>query len=185
VRLNDSAVGTATTDDGGRWSFTPNTPLADGPYTTVVTAMDSAGNTSPPSNTVRFLVDTTPPDTSITSAPTDGTLETSATFDVSSNEAGVTYECSLDGAAFTACSDPATFQELGVGGHTFQVRARDSVGNVDATPASATWIIQAPPIDWALLGNGVGCASSGGQPSSLAMMGLAVLAALGVRRRRR
>ncbi|MBN1206591.1 MAG: adhesin, partial [Myxococcaceae bacterium] len=185
VRLNDSVVGTATADEAGGWSLTPATPLADGPYTAVAVAADPAGNTSPASDSVRFTIDATPPDTTITAGPSDGTLDTTATFDFSANEAGVTYECSLDGAAFAACSDPVTFQELAVGEHTLQVRALDSVGNMDATPSSATWNIQAPPIDWALLGNGVGCASSGAQPSSLAMMGLAVLAALGVRRRRR
>jgi uncharacterized protein (TIGR03382 family) len=56
---------------------------------------------------------------------------------------------------------------------------------VDATPASATWTYRPPPPDWALLGNGVGCASAGGNPSSLAMMGLAVLSALLARKRQR
>jgi uncharacterized protein (TIGR03382 family) len=188
VTLNGNTVGTTTTDAAGNWTFTPSSPLQDGPYTVVVTASDVAGNTSAPSNTVRFVIDTAVPDTTIVTGPSAETEDPDATFDFSSNESGVTYECSLDGAAFTACSDPVTFQDLSEGDHTLQVRARDTAGNVDPTPASAAWSYHPPPPpppDWALLGNGVGCASTGGAPSSLVMMGLAVLSALMVRRRGR
>ncbi|MFL5345808.1 MAG: adventurous gliding motility protein AgmC [Hyalangium sp.] len=184
VSLNGSAVGTTTADTTGNWSLTPTTPLADGTYTVTATATDVAGNTSLASSPVRFFVDTTPPETTIVSAPSGQTENPDASFDFSSNESNVTYECSLDGAAFAACSDPVTFSGVAEGDHTLQVRARDAVGNVDPTPASATWTYQPPPPDWALLGTGVGCASAGGDPSSLAMMGLAVLSALVARKRR-
>jgi MYXO-CTERM domain-containing protein len=137
---------------------------------------------------VRFTVDTAAPDTAIVSGPPEQTENPDATFDFSSNEASATFECSLDGAAFTACSDPTTFTGVAEGAHTLQVRARDAAGNVDPTPASTSWTYQPPPPpppDWALLGTGVGCASSGGSPSSLALMGLAVLSALVARRRQR
>jgi len=184
VTLNGNAVGTATTSATGSWSLTPATALADGPYTAVATATDVAGNTSSPSSSVRFVIDTTPPDTTIVSGPESETQNPDATFDFSSNESGVTYECRLDGAAFTACSDPVTFEGVAEGNHTLEVRAKDSAGNVDPTPASATWAYHPPPSDWALLGNGVGCASTGGNPSSLAMMVLGVLSVVLARRRR-
>jgi uncharacterized protein (TIGR03382 family) len=187
VTLNGSTVGTTTTNAEGSWTFTPTTPLADGPYRVVVTAADATGNVSVPSNSVRFVVDTAPPDTNIVSGPTGETQDPDATFDFSSNESGVTYECNLDGAGFTACSDPATFADVSEGEHTLQVRARDTAGNVDPTPASATWTYHPPPpppSDWALLGNGVGCAATGGDPSSLVMMALGVLSVLMARRRR-
>ena len=54
-----------------------------------------------------------------------------------SSEAGATFECSLDGAAFAACpsrrSRPAAQPRAR---HTFEVRAVDAAGNVDATPAT-------------------------------------------------
>ncbi len=188
LMLNDNTVGTITADATGNWSLTPTTPLADGPYTVVATSADAAGNTSPGSRPVRFIVDTTAPDTTIVSGPSGETENPDATFDFSSNESNVTYECSLDGAAFTACSDPSTFAGVAEGDHTLQVRARDAAGNVDPTPASANWTYRPPPPpppDWALLGTGVGCASAGGNPSSLALMGLAVISALLARRRQR
>jgi uncharacterized protein (TIGR03382 family) len=188
VTLNGNAVGTATTNAAGNWSFTPTAPLADGPYTVVVTATDIAGNTSAPSSSVRFVIDTTPPETTIVSGPSGETQEQQVTFDFGSNESGVTYECKVDAGEFAPCTDP-TFVSPPEGEHTLHVRARDAAGNVDPTAATATWTYRPPPpppSDWALLGNGVvGCAASGGAPSSLAMMALGVLSALMARRRRR
>jgi uncharacterized protein (TIGR03382 family) len=177
-------VGTTTSDAAGNWTFTPATPLPDGPYTLTATTTNTAGNTSPPSNTIRFTVDTAVPDTSIVSGPSGDTESTSATFDFSSTESGVTYECNLDGAGFVPCPDPATFTGLAEGSHTLQVRARDSAGNVDPSPAVTTWNVVRPTTDRDFLGGGLGCAASGGDPTSLAMMGLGLLAVLMARRRR-
>ena len=44
----------------------------------------------------------------------------------------------LDGGGFTACTSPKTVSGLGEGNHTFAVRVRDAVGNVDPTPATRT-----------------------------------------------
>jgi hypothetical protein len=52
-----------------------------------------------------------------------------------------TFECSLDGAGFTACSSPASYGGLAVAAHHFEVRARDLAGNRDATPASWDWTV--------------------------------------------
>ena len=87
--------------------------------------------------------DTTPPDTTITSGPASGSTRTStdATFAFTSSESGSSFECSLNGATFTACSSPKTYTGLVDGTQEFQVRAKDGVGNVDATPASRMWTV--------------------------------------------
>jgi MYXO-CTERM domain-containing protein len=197
VVVDGEVVGTTTANPEGNWTFTPPTPLASGPHTVTVTATDLAGNTSPPSTAITIIVDTTVPDTFIDSGPEGTVSSTSATFDFSSTEEGVVFECSLDGAAFTLCTDPVTFTGLADGEHTLQVRARDAAGNVDATPASRTWTVASggPPDggpgdggpdvgeDREFRGGGCGCSAEGGSPS-LALFGLGVLLVLAVRRRR-
>ena len=84
--------------------------------------------------------DTTPPETAITSAPSGANASTSATISFSS-EPGARFHCSLDGAAFSDCTSPASYSGLGQGGHTLDVRAIDQAGNVDPTPARATWTV--------------------------------------------
>jgi subtilisin family serine protease len=63
------------------------------------------------------------------------------TFTFSSNRSGVTFQCSLDGAAYSACRAPVALKALAAGSHTFKVRARTSSGYVDSTPASRTWTV--------------------------------------------
>lgn len=89
--------------------------------------------------------DTTPPDTTITSGPSGSVSSTSATFTFSASEAGSTFECRLDGAAFSACTSPAGYSGLGAGAHTFDVRATDAALNTDPTPASRAWAIDLTP----------------------------------------
>jgi hypothetical protein len=99
--------------------------------------------------------DTTPPDTFITSAPSDPSASPDATFEFTSSEAGSTFECSLDSAAFSPCSSPAEYTGLADGPHSFEVRATDGSGNTDSTPASYSWTIDTtapPPADISVAG---------------------------------
>jgi hypothetical protein len=70
-----------------------------------------------------------------------------ATFGLDSNEDEVTFECSLDGAAYQACASTVTYVGLAPGEHTFRARAEDEAENVDATPARRRWTIvdRSPP----------------------------------------
>ena len=86
-------------------------------------------------------VDTTPPDTTITSGPSGTTSSTTASFEFSSSEGGSTFECQLDQGAFAGCTSPKSYSGLAPGSHTFSVRATDAAGNVDPTPATSTWTI--------------------------------------------
>ncbi|MBI5022992.1 MAG: hypothetical protein HZC05_02405 [Candidatus Magasanikbacteria bacterium] len=88
--------------------------------------------------------DTTAPDTIINSKPSLSTVSTSATFGFFANESA-TFECKLDTGIFAVCTSPKIYDGLSVGSHTFQVRAIDTAGNVDATPDSYTWTITTAP----------------------------------------
>jgi alpha-tubulin suppressor-like RCC1 family protein len=83
-------------------------------------------------------VDTTPPETTITTKPNLLTvslwLHETGMLAFTSSEAGSTFECSVDGRAFAPCTSP-TALHLASGSHTFSVRARDAAGNADPTPA--------------------------------------------------
>jgi hypothetical protein len=79
----------------------------------------------------------------ITSKPANRTNETSAKFAFSTGS-GLTYQCSLDGASFSACSSPKSYSALAVGSHTFQVRARRASGELSSA-ASYTWVIDRTP----------------------------------------
>ncbi|HEU0023678.1 MAG TPA: DNRLRE domain-containing protein [Thermoleophilaceae bacterium] len=88
--------------------------------------------------------DTTAPETTLTGGPSGSVASTSASFTFSSSEAGSTFQCSLDSTtAYGACSSPKAYTGLAAGSHTFRVRAIDAAGNVDATPATRSWTVQA------------------------------------------
>ena len=115
--------------------------LSDGPHTFEVRARDAAGNLDSTPAWRSFTVDTIAPDTTITSAPASPGNDSTPTFTFTSSEAGSTFQCRVDAAAFTNCTSPHTTAALGDGEHTFQVRAIDRAGNVDASPAQHTFVI--------------------------------------------
>jgi hypothetical protein len=125
------------------------TALANGSHTFSVQATDAAGNTDPTPASSTWTVnvssgDTTPPDTTITGGPTGTVTTASASFTFTSTETGSTFACSLDGAAFTACSSPTSYSNLTNASHTFSVRATDAAGNTDPSPATRNWIVSVP-----------------------------------------
>jgi peptidoglycan/xylan/chitin deacetylase (PgdA/CDA1 family) len=127
--------------------------LSNGSHTFRVRATDTAGNvdTTPAERTWTVQIqtpppDTVPPETTITAGPS-GTVNTAdASFFFGANESA-TFQCSLDGLAFESCISPRNYNGLSNGSHTFRVRATDTAGNVDTTPAERTWTvqIQTPP----------------------------------------
>jgi large repetitive protein len=68
---------------------------------------------------------------------------TTASFSFSSNETGSKSECSLDGAPFAECAPPKEYTGSSAGGHEFRVRSIDRAGNIDGSPESRTWTVQA------------------------------------------
>lgn len=123
-------------------SPTSYTSLAEGTHTFLVRARDAAMNAGSTSRT--WTVDTVAPDTTITEGPSGAVNSATVQFGFSSTEPG-TFQCSLDGAVFTACTGPRVLESLSQGEHTFAVRAVDDLGNGDATPATRTWTVDATP----------------------------------------
>ena len=87
--------------------------------------------------------DTTAPDTAIVATPPATTTDRTPSFSFASTEGGATFECSVDDGPFQPCSSPLSLPELPAGTHTLAVRARDSAGNADPSPASFTFVIPA------------------------------------------
>jgi large repetitive protein len=135
-----SSVGAVAADGAGAWTMTL-TGVADGLHTYTAKATDAAGNTSTASNSRAVTVDTSAPQTTIGSGPPALTNQTGASFSFSSSEAGSSFECSLDGAPFVACASPENYSGLAEGAHDFRVRATDSAGNTDGSPASYGWTV--------------------------------------------
>jgi hypothetical protein len=128
----------------------------DGRYTLTVRATDAASNFTEQTRT--FGVDTGPPETTIASGPDDGasTTDTALTWGLASSEPGSTFECRLfltaiGPGAFAPCSAAASHSVSGLaaGTYTFEARATDAFGNVDASPARRTVTVVAttpPPV---------------------------------------
>lgn len=118
--------------------------LSDGAHTFAVRATDRAGNSDSTATSYTWVVDTIPPDTRITGDSASTTSSPNISFAGSDSGSGVaSFECELDGGGFGVCTSPQSYNGLGDGEHAFVVRAIDAVGNIDATPASLTWTIDA------------------------------------------
>lgn len=89
---------------------------------------------------VSVTPDQDPPDTLITSQHGATTIFAHIEFTFVGSEPS-SFQCSLDGSAFAACTSPHALTGLADGDHVFQVRAVDEAGNVDLTPAEVAWNI--------------------------------------------
>jgi trypsin len=118
--------------------------LAETAHTFRVRGTDPAGNLEPTPATYTWTVDLTPPETTITGGPSGTVWSQSASFSFTSSEAG-SFECRLDGAAFSVCSTPKAYSGLSEGSHTFDVRAVDRAGNRDGSPARRSWTVTLRP----------------------------------------
>ena len=134
--------------DGGAWVSCTSPviygPLGEGDHTFAVKATDAAKNTGPAA-TYSWSIDLTPPPSpTITASPANPSNSSSPSFAFSDTEAGVHFQCQLDGGGFTTCSSPQSYSGLAEGSHTFQIRALDAAGNVSSS-ASYSWTIDTAP----------------------------------------
>jgi hypothetical protein len=140
--LDGGAFGACTSPQG-------YSGLTTGVHTFEVRAHDAAGNVDLTPAAVTWVVDATPPQTEIDPPlPPSPSTSRSATFTFhgSDGETGISgFQCRLDDGSFASCASPQQYSGLSDGSHTFRVRAVDGVGNVDPTPDSHTWTIDATP----------------------------------------
>ncbi len=143
--------------DGGAWEACSSPKsyggLSDGSHAFSVRATDVAGNTDATPASYSWTVDTIAPNTTITSNPANPSNSSSASFEFTSNESGSSFDCSLDGGAWLACSSPNGYSGLSEGSHAFEVRATDNAGNTDPSPASYAWTIDLTPPDTTITSN--------------------------------
>lgn len=132
-------------NSAGEWSASLDEP--DGHHTYTATATDAHGNTGAPSTSVSLVVDTTPPTVQFTSGPPKQTQLRTATLEFTADEVVATFECELDGLGWLPCSNPYVSPELGLGEHSFRVRATDAAGNLGDASFSFEWTIVTEPVN--------------------------------------
>ena len=122
--------------------------LADGSHKFEVRAVDQAGNLDASPASFEWSVDTTAPQTQIDSHPSALSASAAAKLEFSGSDAGgsgvASYQCRLDSAeaaAWASCTSPKTYASLTDGPHKFEVRAVDTAGNADASPATFSWTV--------------------------------------------
>lgn len=136
--------GQTTANGSGSWSVALN-GVSEVDHTYTAKATDAAGNESGSSSSVKVIVDTTAPGTTIDSGPSGTINEDTTSFEFSSNEPGSTFKCKLTKqgdtpGTFTGCSSPKGYADLTDGEYAFEVRAVDAAGNTGSA-ASRTFTV--------------------------------------------
>lgn len=153
IIIDGVTVGTAPVDGSGAWTFTPATPLDDGPHTVTATATDAAGNVGPAAAPVDFVVDTTAPAAPVITSPADGSTTNDPTPSISGTaEPGSTVEVFVDGTSIgtTTASDTGAWSltppaPLADGDHTATATATDALDRVSPPSAEVGFTIDTTP----------------------------------------
>jgi hypothetical protein len=97
---------------------------------------------------------TAAPDTTIVSGPGAASMTASASFALaaSGGTGPYTFECALDGGAYTPCANPLALSGLADGAHTLSVRAVDGLGSTDVSSAEHVWSVTTTPTEIAATG---------------------------------
>ncbi|MEM6533694.1 MAG: hypothetical protein AAF654_13805 [Myxococcota bacterium] len=116
---------------------------AAGSVAVSITATDPVGNARNEALAPRPL-DTASPETELLATPGPSPLTRSVSFEFASPSSDLAdFECRLAPDAYTPCVSPWDPVLTSSGPHTAEIRARDMAGNVDSTPATHTFEIQA------------------------------------------
>jgi large repetitive protein len=101
-------------------------PTTTGLQNAALTLTDDNLNVNAVTQVIQISGDSVPPPPTILTMPANPTGTNSATFTFSDAQANVTFECSIDGLAFSACTSGVVYSPLSAGQHSFQVRALDA-----------------------------------------------------------
>ncbi|EDV4563223.1 BapA prefix-like domain-containing protein [Salmonella enterica subsp. enterica] len=161
---NPASIGTTTVNSDGTWSFTPQTPMANGNHTLTLSATDPAGNSSAVSSGFVLTIDATPPATPVIASVADNTApvtgivsnggstnETRPTLS-GTGEAGTTLSI-YNGSALVGTTQvqangswsftPST--SLGAGVWNLTATATDAAGNTSAASETRSFTIDTTP----------------------------------------
>eukprot|EP00854_Cymbomonas_tetramitiformis_P014544 gene14544-17190_t len=96
-----------------------------------------------PALQVAGVVDSAPPECSITGAPGAAVAQdVSISFTGSDRGSGIAqYECQVDGGEFQSCTSPVHYAGQADGRHSFTVRAVDHAGNEGASARPVEWVL--------------------------------------------
>lgn len=164
IRADGVVIGTTVADGLGAWSFTPSTPLGEGPHTLTAVATDAAGNTSGVSNSWGLIIDSVAPATPVITqvvddapeglgalSPNGSTNDTTPTLNGTA-EPGSTVTIRLDGADLVTVpvgsNGTWTYTltaPLGEGPHSFTVVATDAAGNTSLPSTGFNVIVDTTP----------------------------------------
>jgi outer membrane protein OmpA-like peptidoglycan-associated protein len=111
--------------------------------------VQASGSAAPVASQVTAAIgapDTTPPlAPTLTGTPASTTGVNTAQVDFTGAEAGGTFECRVDGGAYTACTSPFTTSTLADGQHTVDVHQIDDAGNVGPDSTTTFTVDTAAP----------------------------------------
>lgn len=128
--------------DHGAFSICGHSPryagLSEGFHVISAIGVDQTGNESTPIY-LSFNVRSQPPSTGIGIGPPEETTSTDAHFEVYSSDVEADYECALDGSGYSPCGVVIDLTGLSLGDHALRVRAIDSIGRADPSPAVWEW----------------------------------------------
>jgi hypothetical protein len=134
----------------GRWSAEVTQPLPPGSYRVQAIQYDWTRNwTETEFNDFVILPE---PTTWFVSSPAPEQAHgASVRFEFTSNTAGATFECRIDEGAWRACTSPHEEPGPDLGGHLFEVRARNAEGGFDSTPEQYRFTVEdrdpPPPVE--------------------------------------
>jgi Bacterial Ig-like domain len=130
---------------GASWSVVGSPALPDGLYTALAEQSDSVGGFGQ-SAAATFTIDTTRPETDLTSGPSGPTNDPTPEFAFASSDAAG-FICRVyaagqsSGSAFSGCASPQIAGPLTDGQYVFEAAAVDAAGNQDDSPASRSFLV--------------------------------------------